>query len=75
MISILTARDNVVDCYLDEGQVFAGGNALNVAVFARRAGARTAYAGTVGSDDAGALILRQPGSGGRVDGLCAGPAR
>jgi fructoselysine 6-kinase len=57
MISILTARDNVVDCYLDEGQVFAGGNALNVAVFARRAGARTAYAGTVGTDDAGALIL------------------
>ncbi len=56
MVSILTARDNVVDCYLDEGQVFAGGNALNVAVFARRAGARAAYAGTVGTDAAGALI-------------------
>ncbi|WP_461187995.1 PfkB family carbohydrate kinase [Arthrobacter sp. Z4-13] len=56
MVSILTARDNVVDCYLDEGQVFAGGNALNAAVFARRAGARAAYAGTVGTDAAGALI-------------------
>lgn len=56
MVSILTARDNVVDCYLDEGQMFAGGNALNVAVFARRAGARAAYAGTVGTDAAGALI-------------------
>lgn len=56
MVSILTARDNVVDCYLDEGQVFAGGNALNVAVFARRAGARAAYAGTIGTDAAGALI-------------------
>lgn len=56
MVSILTARDNVVDCYLDEGQVFAGGNALNVAVFARRAGAKTAYAGTVGADAAGAFI-------------------
>lgn len=56
MVSILTARDNVVDCYFDEGQMFAGGNALNVAVFARRAGARTAYAGTVGTDGAGGLI-------------------
>ncbi|WP_411375066.1 PfkB family carbohydrate kinase [Arthrobacter sp. MPF02] len=57
MVSILTARDNVVDCYVDEGQVFAGGNAVNVAVFARRAGAKVAYAGTVGTDSAGALIL------------------
>ncbi|TLM81289.1 ribokinase [Pseudarthrobacter sp. NamE2] len=57
MVSILTARDNVIDCYMDEGQVFAGGNAVNVAVFARRAGAKAAYAGTVGTDSAGALIL------------------
>lgn len=56
MVSILTARDNVVDCYLEEGQVFAGGNAVNVAVFAQGAGARAAYAGTVGTDAAGALI-------------------
>lgn len=56
MVSILTARDNVVDCYVDEGRIFAGGNALNVAVFARQAGAKTAYAGTVGTDAAGALI-------------------
>lgn len=56
MVSILTASDNVVDCYLDQGRMFAGGNALNVSVFARRAGARTAFAGTVGTDAAGALI-------------------
>jgi fructoselysine 6-kinase len=56
MVSILTARDNVVDCYVDEGLIFAGGNALNVAVFARSAGAKTAYAGTIGTDAAGALI-------------------
>lgn len=56
MVSILTARDNVVDCYLDEGKVFPGGNALNVAVFAQRAGAKAAYAGTVGTDAAGAFI-------------------
>jgi fructoselysine 6-kinase len=56
MVSILTARDNVVDCYVEEGQVFAGGNAVNVAVFAQKAGAKAAYAGTVGTDAAGALI-------------------
>lgn len=56
MVSILTARDNVVDCYADEGRLFAGGNAVNVAVFARHAGAETAYAGTVGTDPAGTLI-------------------
>ena len=56
MVSVLTARDNVVDRYVDDNRIFAGGNAVNVAVFARRAAARSAYAGTVGKDAAGALI-------------------
>ncbi|GAA1767168.1 PfkB family carbohydrate kinase [Pseudarthrobacter sulfonivorans] len=56
MVSVLTARDNVVDRYVDDNRIFAGGNAVNVAVFARRAAARSAYAGTVGTDAAGALI-------------------
>lgn len=56
MVSVLTARDNVLDRYVDDELVFAGGNAVNVAVFARRAGARSAYAGTVGTDAAGTLI-------------------
>jgi fructoselysine 6-kinase len=38
--------------------MFPGGNALNVAVFAHRAGAQTAYIGAVGTDRAGRLILR-----------------
>jgi len=55
---IVGIGDNVVDRYLTRGQMFPGGNALNVAVFARRAGARAAYIGAVGDDTAGRLVLR-----------------
>ncbi|WP_411037332.1 PfkB family carbohydrate kinase [Shinella sp. BYT-45] len=55
---ILAFGDNVVDCYRDENLMFPGGNCLNHAVFARRAGAETAYAGAVCDDDAGRLIRR-----------------
>jgi fructoselysine 6-kinase len=49
--------DNVVDRYRDLGQFFPGGNALNVAVAARRAGADAAYLGALGSDEAGRVVL------------------
>ncbi len=55
---IVGIGDNVVDRYVSLGQMFPGGNALNVAVFARRAGAQTAYIGAVGTDTAGRLILQ-----------------
>lgn len=54
---ILGVGDNVVDRYLDRGVMFAGGNALNVAVAADRAGAEAAYLGAVGTDRAGELVL------------------
>lgn len=53
---ILAFGDNVVDCYRDQDLMFPGGNCVNHAVFARRAGAETAYAGAVCDDDAGRLI-------------------
>ncbi len=53
---ILAFGDNVVDCYRDQNLMFPGGNCVNHAVFARRAGAKTAYAGAVCDDDAGRLI-------------------
>jgi hypothetical protein len=49
--------DNVVDRYADLGRMFPGGNALNVAVAARRAGAAAAYLGAVGTDRAGDVVL------------------
>jgi fructoselysine 6-kinase len=56
MTSIVAVGDNVVDCYPALERMFPGGNCINVAVFARRLGARTAYVGAVGPDAAGAAI-------------------
>ncbi len=54
---LLGAGDNVVDRYPDLGLLFPGGNAVNVAVAARRAGADAAYLGVLGDDDAGGVVL------------------
>lgn len=54
---LLGVGDNVVDRYAHLGRMFPGGNALNVAVAARRAGAQAAYLGAVGTDAAGAAVL------------------
>lgn len=48
--------DNVVDRYVDQGLMFPGGNAVNVAVHARRSGADTAFVGVIGTDDEGDLV-------------------
>ncbi len=55
---ILGAGDNVVDRYLEIGRMFPGGNALNVAVAARRAGLEAAYVGVLGDDLAGRVVLQ-----------------
>src|SRR5882724_8656618 len=56
MTGIVAVGDNVVDCYPALGRMFPGGNCLNVAVFARRAGARAAYVGAVAADEAGDTV-------------------
>lgn len=48
--------DNVVDRYVTQGLMYPGGNAVNVAVHARRSGAEAAYIGIIGTDDAGDLV-------------------
>jgi len=53
---IVTAGDNVVDCYPELGTMFPGGNTLNVSVFAARFGASAAYLGQIAADTAGAAI-------------------
>jgi fructoselysine 6-kinase len=53
---LLGAGDNTVDRYRDLGLLFPGGNSVNVAVAARRAGAEAAYLGVLGDDEWGQLI-------------------
>lgn len=57
-MKIATIGDNVIDIYAADSQGFVGGNCVNVAVFARRAGAaRSAYFGVVGTDALGVDVL------------------
>lgn len=49
--------DNVVDVYPSLGLMFPGGNAVNVAVAANRAGVEASYLGALGSDAAGRVVL------------------
>lgn len=50
--------DNVVDRYRDLRMMFPGGQALNVAVYARRLGIDAAYVGALGDDLAGRHVRR-----------------
>lgn len=69
-VRILAFGDNVVDCYRDQNVMFPGGNCVNHAVFARRAGAETAYVGAVCDDAAGRLVRDSlHGEGVDVSGL------
>lgn len=54
---VIAVGDNVVDQYPRQGVMYPGGNAVNVAVHARRLGADSAYVGVVGTDLAGAVVM------------------
>ncbi|PYI56364.1 PfkB family carbohydrate kinase [Paenibacillus flagellatus] len=57
-MKLLGIGDNVVDYYRDQGLMYPGGNALNVAVAARRGGAAgCGYLGIVGDDAAAAHVV------------------
>ncbi len=56
MVRVLGIGDNTVDIYVDHGIQFPGGNAVNVAVLARRLGAEASYLGCVGDDHFGNMI-------------------
>ena len=56
-MQLIAVGDNVVDCYLDQGTFYPGGNAVNVAVNCARNGAqRVAYLGVFGDDAAAAHL-------------------
>jgi fructoselysine 6-kinase len=56
-MDVVAIGDNISDCYQSVGQVFPGGNAVNVAVAAAQAGGTSAYIGAVGDDGRGRLLI------------------
>ena len=56
MIRLIGIGDNTVDIYETEGMQYPGGNAVNVAVQAKRYGAQASYLGCLGRDARGDLI-------------------
>ncbi|GAB3559200.1 PfkB family carbohydrate kinase [Spelaeicoccus albus] len=54
MFDVASVGDNTIDSYSDS-HMYVGGNALNVAVHLATAGARSMYAGAVGTDRLGVL--------------------
>jgi fructoselysine 6-kinase len=56
-MDVIAIGDNVTDCYPAIGQVFPGGNAVNVAVAVARSGGSSGYVGVVGDDDRGRLLM------------------
>jgi fructoselysine 6-kinase len=56
-LSVIGVGDNAVDKYLDMHKMFPGGNTVNFAVYAKRAGHNTSYLGWLSSGREGKLIL------------------
>jgi fructoselysine 6-kinase len=56
-MDVIAIGDNISDCYVAIGQVFPGGNAVNVSVAAARSGGRSGYIGRVGDDARGQLLI------------------
>lgn len=56
-MKLIAVGDNVVDYYQDQETFYPGGNALNVAVLAKRLGHESSYIGIVGNDEAAAHLL------------------
>jgi fructoselysine 6-kinase len=56
-MDVIAIGDNMSDCYLTIGQVFPGGNAVNVSVAVARSGGSSGYVGVVGDDARGRLLM------------------
>lgn len=65
-IKIAAVGDNCIDAYDKTGDVYPGGNPVNVAVYTVRLGGQASYTGVVGEDDYGKL-MKQAIAGKGVD--------
>lgn len=70
MVRLLGLGDNTIDTYVDRGEEYPGGNAVNVAVLARRMGAEAAFCGCLGNDEAGDLLRAALAAEGVETGHC-----
>ena len=59
MVKIAAVGDNCIDIYDNSGEVYVGGNAVNVAVYVKRLGGDSAYLGVIGNDKYGTIIKRE----------------
>ena len=57
LMDVVAIGDNVCDFYPAIGQLFPGGNAVNVAVAVARSGGSSGYVGVVGDDASGRLLM------------------
>jgi fructoselysine 6-kinase len=56
-MKLIGIGDNVVDCYVDQGKYYPGGNSVNVAVNCKRSGAEeVSYIGIFATDDKAAHL-------------------
>jgi len=56
-MEVLAIGDNCIDVYLDQGAGYPGGGPVNTAAYLSRVGVKVAYAGAVGEDPSGRLLL------------------
>ncbi len=56
MVKVIGVGDNTVDTYIHQRKRYPGGNAVNVAVLAKRLGCPAAYLGWLGNDERGTII-------------------
>lgn len=68
-MKLIALGDNVIDAYRNTGERFPGGNAVNVAVHAARAGVQAAYLGAFGDDEMAGVLRRALDENG-VDSHC-----
>lgn len=59
MIRVGAVGDNCVDMYDNIGELYVGGNPVNVAVYIKRLGGESIYAGVVGSDGYGKWVKEE----------------
>lgn len=56
-IKIAAVGDNCIDFYEGSGEIFPGGNPVNVAVYVKRMNGDSSYTGVVGNDNHGKFLI------------------